>query len=184
MAVETIDELFDVALLLHTRALPAGDRLVVVSDAVGPSPVSAVACAVAGLDLVDASVHRAGPLPGAAAEEWVDAVRHAASGDGADALLVVVTGTTDGDGVLDAVVGAGAEVEAPVAVVVLTGDAPAPIPAGSGGASVPCFPAPDRAVRALGRVARLSRWRRAAVAEDRAAEEASGAGATAVDGRG
>jgi acyl-CoA synthetase (NDP forming)/RimJ/RimL family protein N-acetyltransferase len=161
--VETVSGMFDVALLLSTQPLPAGGRVAVVGNSTAIGVLVANACAAEGLELtrlvdvgVDAGAEAFEPaLAGAVADPDVDAIvvvfvpplQRDASDDVAVALRTVAASSAKPvlstflgfEGVPDALAAAG-------------DDAP---PRGS----VPSYPSPERAVRALARAVRYAAWR-------------------------
>lgn len=161
--VETVSGMFDIALLLSTQPLPAGDRVAVVGNSTAIGVLVANACAAEGLRLtrlddtgVDAGADAfAAALRTALEDREVDAVAvvyvpplQRETGDEVAAAVRTIAATSDKpvlstflgfEGVPDALAAAGAE---------------AP-PRGS----VPSYPSPERAVRALARAVRYSAWR-------------------------
>jgi acyl-CoA synthetase (NDP forming)/RimJ/RimL family protein N-acetyltransferase len=161
--VDTIGDLFDVALLLVSQPLPAGDRIAVVGNSAALGVLVANACAAAGLPLTrdedvgaDASV-----------EQFEAAMADVCADDGVDAVLAVFAPPLQRTPADDfaAVVRAVAERTAkPVLSTFLGFDG---VPAGLAGegdsfpprGSVPSYPSPERAVRALARAVRYAQWR-------------------------
>ena len=161
--VDTIGDLFDVALLLVSQPLPAGDRVAVVGNSAALGVLVANACAAAGLPLTrdedvgaDASV-----------EQFEAAMADVCADDGVDAVLAVFAPPLQRTPADDfaAVVRAVAERTAkPVLSTFLGFDG---VPAGLAGegdsspprGSVPSYPSPERAVRALARAVRYAQWR-------------------------
>ena len=178
--VDTVPELFDVALLLAHQPVPAGCRLAIVGNSGGPGILAADACDGAGLSLATlaprtqdvlrsfaaAEASLANPvdlIASADGEQYERAITAMLEDDGVDAVLVIFTPplVIRLDDVAAAVTRAAsrAGTKPVVAVLLGVGDAPGVLPAGPGGASVPTFPFPEAAVRALGRVAAYGVWR-------------------------
>ncbi len=168
--VETISGMFDVALLLATQPLPGGDRVAVVGNSTAIGMLVANACAAEGLRLtrlVDTGVSAGG-------NEFEIALREAMDDPDVDAVTVVFVPPLQR--------AAGHEVAAAVRTVAASGDKPVlstflgfegvpdELAAGGGSGagaaagtpargSVPSYPSPERAVRALARAVRYARWR-------------------------
>ncbi len=162
--VHTLGDLFDVALLLTSQPLPPGDRVAVVgnSTALGAlvsNAVSAEGLALARLDDVGVDASPA---------EFEAALGAAVGDPDVDAVVVVFVPPlqrTSGEDVALAVrsvaVGSGKPVLStflgfdgvPGALAAVGDSSPAP-------GSVPSYPSPERAVRALARAVRYSAWRR------------------------
>ncbi|MGH3390448.1 MAG: GNAT family N-acetyltransferase, partial [Actinomadura sp.] len=170
--VDDLAELFDVAQLLAYQPLPAGGRVAIIDNADSLGLLAQDAAASLGLeprDPVDLG-------PGAGAGEYETALAEAIADDSVDAVLTVFapavladTGPVPGPG------------DHPVAAAIRTVAArsPKPIVANHLGAagmppelritgpdgmaatgSVPSYPAPEDAVRALAYVTRYAVWRR------------------------
>jgi acyl-CoA synthetase (NDP forming)/GNAT superfamily N-acetyltransferase len=161
--VDTLGDLFDVALLLSSQPLPPGDRVAVVGNSTALGVLVTNACAAEGLTvarLVDVGVDGSSgafeqELVAVVADPDVDAVvvvfmpalQRTSSQDVAAAVRTVAAGSAKPvlstflgfDGVPEALAAAGES-------------APAP-------GSVPSYPSPERAVRALARAVRYSAWR-------------------------
>ena len=178
--VDTVPELFDVALLLAHQPVPAGRRLAVVGNSGGPGILAADACGDAGLTMAtlaprtqdtlrsfaaaEASVANPVDLIGSAdAEQYERAIATVLDDDGVDAVLVIFTPplVTQLDDVAAAVTRAATAcgTKPLVAVFLGVGDGPGVLPATGGGGCVPTFPFPEPAVRALGRIAGYGVWR-------------------------
>ena len=162
--VATLDEMFDVALVLAAQPLPAGYRLAVVGNSSALAVLVTEAAAGEGLTLtqsVDTGVN-------AAPAEFGAAVQSALASEDVDAVVVVFVPplpATSADEFATVVREAAAESGKPVISTFLGLDAAPealrPVAGDqSGRGSVPSYPSPERAVRALGRVARHARWRR------------------------
>jgi acyl-CoA synthetase (NDP forming)/RimJ/RimL family protein N-acetyltransferase len=161
--VETLSGMFDVALLLATQPLPGGDRVAVVGNSTAIGILVANACAEHGLQLtrlVDVGVEGDAAMFGAAlsatvADPDVDAVvvvfvpplQRSAGDDVAVALRTIAADSSKP--VLSTFLGFEG---VPQALAAAGADSP---PRGS----VPSYPSPERAVRALARAVRYAQWR-------------------------
>jgi acyl-CoA synthetase (NDP forming)/GNAT superfamily N-acetyltransferase len=168
--VQNVTQMFDTALLLAHQPLPAGDRVAVVGNSTALNTL--VIDALHGEGLVPAGEPvDAGTAVGP--EELATAAGAAARADGVDALMVVFVpplatpGGPHARALREAVVGLGKPVVTTfLAAEGMLGELAVPGPGGSPGpGSVPSYPTPERAVAALGRVARYARWRTAPVGE-------------------
>ncbi len=163
--VETVSGMFDIALLLSTQPLPDGDRVAVVGNSTAIGVLVANACAAEGLQLTrldDIGVDADGatfeaalrsavddPEVDAVAVVFVPPLQRGAGDEVANAVRAVAT--TSGKPILSTFLG----VEGvPEALAAGGADAPAR-------GSVPSYPSPERAVRALARAVRYARWRSA-----------------------
>ncbi|MFI0448620.1 GNAT family N-acetyltransferase [Actinomadura sp. 6N118] len=162
--VEDLSELFDVAQLLAYQPLPAGDRIAIIdnSDSLGLlAQDAAAALGLEGRRRIDL-----GPL--ADADEYEAALAEALQDDTVDAVVALFTPPTIG----------GYDVRVPEKILRLAAGSPKPIVAtylGSKGmpadlrvpgpdgwaaeGSIPSYPAPEDAVRALAYVIRYAQWR-------------------------
>ncbi len=176
----TLEEQFDLALLLATQPLPPGNGLAIVTNAGGPAALAAAAARVHGLRLaaladVTTAAIRAGAPAGVKVDNPIDLTPHAQAqhyrkvldavlaDDGVDALLVLF---------VPPLVEHAAEVAE--AIVTAAGAAPAkPVVASylskggvdealtGGDRTVPTYAWPESAAAALGRLAEYARWRAA-----------------------
>ncbi|MGZ6859786.1 MAG: CoA-binding protein, partial [Blastococcus sp.] len=148
--VETVAELFDVALLLVTQPLPAGRRLAVVSDSAALSRLAVSAAASVGLACTGARL-----LPRSTpAHEYGSAVELAArEADAVLAILVRPSGAAHRE-TAAAVAHAAAGAGKPVLAAVMTYDG---IPPEFG--DVPTYSSPNSAVHALARVVEYAEFR-------------------------
>jgi acyl-CoA synthetase (NDP forming)/RimJ/RimL family protein N-acetyltransferase len=161
--VATLGDLFDVAVLLAAQPLPAGDRVAIVGNSTALAVLAAEACDAEGLslaDMVDLGVETTPeqfgaaigaavgdpdvdavvavfvpPLQRTSGDEYAAALR-AASHNGATTVLSTFLGY---DGVLTALAEPGPTTPMP--------------------GSVPAYPTPERAVRALAQAVRHAQWR-------------------------
>ena len=152
---DTVAEQLDVAAMLASQPLPAGDRVAIVSNGRGPAVSCADACTVAGLDV--AAMDDLGA--GAVAADYVSAVERASAG--ADAVIAIfvpmlAAGAEEVAGVLQSAPAESAAVL--LGAFMAQGDAELAELGGAG--AVPLYRSPVEAARALGRVARHARWRR------------------------
>ena len=150
--VDSPGELFDVAQLLAYQPLPTGDRVAIVGNSDSIGLLVQDAATVAGLDPLPPV--DLGPEAGPAAFEA--ALAETLSDDGADAVVTVfapaVSGSTSSD-VAAAIVRTADGAAKPVVAAYL----------GERGllhGTVPSYPAPEDAVRALAYAVRYAGWRR------------------------
>ncbi len=162
--VHTVGDLFDVALLLTSQPLPPGNRVAVVGNSTALAVLVTNACADEELELV-----RMDDVGGqASAEAFAAALADAASDPEVDALVVVFVPPlqrTSGEEFAGAVRSVAAGTDKPMlstflgfegvpgALAAIGASSPAP-------GSVPSYPSPERAVRALARAVRYAAWRR------------------------
>jgi len=186
--VDTLDELFDMALVLGAQPLPAGPRVAIVGNSGGPGILATDACVGAGLEVPELSATTQVALrevvdPNAAVANPVDLVAGATPSDyeaalglvvadeGVDAVIVVHTPTfaAPSDEVAAVAARAATATEKPVLGCFLAAPGLPPLlPGGDGedasvpGPSdrVPVFGSPEPAARALARAARYATWRR------------------------
>ncbi|MFF5261074.1 GNAT family N-acetyltransferase [Actinomadura viridis] len=163
--VEDLSELFDVAQLLAYQPLPSGDRIAIIDNSDSLGLLAQDAAVALGLD-VRAPVNLG---PGAGAGEYEAALAEALADDGVDAVVALFTPPTIG----------GYDVRVPERIRRLAAGSTKPIvatylgsegmpeelrvtgPDGTAAAgSIPSYPAPENAVRALAYVIRYAQWRR------------------------
>jgi acyl-CoA synthetase (NDP forming) len=160
--VDTLTELFDVAQLLAYQPLPPGWRVATVTNSSALGVLVADACVASGLDPV-ATVDVG---PNADVPSFTTGVQAAVGR--ADAVVAVFAPAlaTPGDEYARALAEVAATSRVPVLTTFLgTEGVPAPLRrSGPGGealpGSVPSYPTPERAVRALAAAARYATWRR------------------------
>jgi acyl-CoA synthetase (NDP forming)/RimJ/RimL family protein N-acetyltransferase len=161
--VETVSGMFDAALLLSTQPLPAGDRVAVVGNSTAIGVLVANACAAEGLQLTrldDIGVEAGG-------EAFEKALRAAVDDPDVDAVTVVFVPPlvrSASDDVARAVREVAATSPKPVLSTFLGFEGVPEALAADGRhaparGSVPSYPSPERAVRALARAVRYSLWR-------------------------
>ncbi|MGI8760776.1 MAG: GNAT family N-acetyltransferase [Jatrophihabitantaceae bacterium] len=161
--VDTVGDMFDVALLLSSQPLPPGDRVAVVGNSTALGVLVTNACAAEGLSLArlaDVGVE-------ADPDAFEVALRAAVDDPEIDAVVVVFVpplqrASTEGVALALRTVAAGSEkpvlstflgFEGVPGALAAAGEAsPAP-------GSVPSYASPERAVRALARAVRYSAWR-------------------------
>jgi len=178
--VDTLDELFDVALLLGAQPLPTGNRVAIVGNSGGPMILATDACAGEGLEVPELSpatqdALRAMADPNAAVtnpvdlvasatpEQFEEALRLVLADEGIDAVIVV--STTLFAAPADAVAEVAGRVAATTAKPVLgcflaAPDLPSLIPGEEPPQAVPVYASPEPAARALARAVRYAAWRR------------------------
>ncbi|MFI5285389.1 MAG: GNAT family N-acetyltransferase [Candidatus Dormibacteria bacterium] len=174
--VDTLEELLDCGQLLANQPVLAGHRLAIVGNAGGAAVLAADACDAAGLRVpeFDAATQAAlrtlaGPNAGVSNpvdlgagatpglfEEALRIVLASPSIDGAVVILAPVA-TADPEEVAGAVVGIDAGTR-PIVFVHL-GDSASPAALSGEHRKIPSYAFPERAVRALGRIAEHSSWK-------------------------
>lgn len=176
--VDSIDELFNTAMLLANQPLPKGDRVAIVTNAGGPGILAADACAAAGLSVpeLDAACQAdlRGFLPAEASvrnpvdmiasagpEQYERAVARVLDDPAIDAAVVIYVPpiVTEPDEVAAAIVRGAAGRDKPVATnfLGLHGVAQGRAELERGG--VPSYPFPEQAVSSLARAVRHGQWR-------------------------
>ncbi len=160
--VDTLDELFDVAQLVACQPLPSGPRLTVVDNSAELGLLASDAATAAGLEVRE-PVHVAA---GSSAAVVGRALRKALSAPHVDAVLAVLVPGRHHDDQARLTEAVTAATSGPAAgktlmCAFLTEAGVPEILRGSGaptGGSVPSYPAPEPAVRALARAVAYSRW--------------------------
>lgn len=185
--VDTLEELFDTAMLLAHQPLPGGGRVAIVSNGGGPGILAADACAARGLDVPELSPATQGALaactlPDAGLRNPVDliasadaatfehAIRVLLADDQIDAVVVifvppVVTRTEE---IVAAILAAtdppttrpGEQAPKPVVACFLDPEGRVEVVDATTGRRIPTFAYPEAAAVALDRAARLGEWRR------------------------
>jgi acetate---CoA ligase (ADP-forming) len=174
---ETLQELFDVAVLLSHQPLPRGGRVAILTNAGGPGILAADACEGKGLEMAmlsDATRTRlreflpqaasvgnpVDMLASAPAEHYRQATAAILADDGVDSLMIIFIPplVTEPEAVASAIVeGSRAAGGKPVLGVFMQAQgAPTVL------APIPCYPFPESAAIALSRVTAYSTWRRTA----------------------
>ncbi|NUS27877.1 MAG: GNAT family N-acetyltransferase [Streptomyces sp.] len=179
-ATRSVGELLEAAALLHAQPLPAGPRVLIVTNAGGAGVLAADACAEAGLTLPTPAPELIDDLlavlpDGAAVGNPVDATAAVSEGQlrdcvdrimrygGIDAVLVALVPTAvaaaTGDDLVRALTGAPGPRTKPVAAVRLEQALPVELlPTAQGGGSVPSYAEPQAAARALAHAAHRAAW--------------------------
>ncbi len=178
--VDTVDELFDVALLLDTQPLPAGNRIAIVGNSGGPMILATDACVGEGLEVPELSADTQAALravadPNAAVANPVDlvasatpaqfeqALRLVVADERVDAVIVVSTTlvAAPADEVAEVAGRVAASTTKPVLGCFLAApDLPSRLPGEEPPQAVPVYGSPEPAARALARAARYGAWRR------------------------
>lgn len=164
--VDSISELFDCAALLGYQPLPGGSRLAVVGNSAALNWLAVDAAQSEGLDVDDPVNLGPQATPGA----YLDATVAALRSDDIDSVLVVFAPPVPLPmaGFADAIRAAATEVPNSGKPILTTFVAEQGIPnllsvRGAGAAavrgSIPSYPDPERAARALARVRRYAEWR-------------------------
>lgn len=160
--VDTLEQLFDVAVLLSHQPIARGRRVAIVSNSWGPAMLAADAAVGAGLVLAELSNGdgRANPIDlgyAAGVDEFRGALRAVLQDEGVDGVLVLCTPPVASD--LDRFAAAiGKEASSSQIPVVASYLGLTPAFSESAPRTVPVFEFPEAAVHALGRVARYGEW--------------------------
>lgn len=159
--VDTLDDMLDCAQILAHQPLPLGPRIAVVGNSDAVQLLMVDQCLAQGLT-VDVSVLL---RPGASGTEYEGALDEAIASDAVDACVAVYMPplAQQRDDVADALARVGRTGEKPLVAVFLGFEGvPAQLRAGDSEAaargSVPSYPLPERAARALARAVRYSQW--------------------------
>ncbi|MEV6346128.1 GNAT family N-acetyltransferase [Actinoplanes sp. NPDC051851] len=153
--VDTVQELFDVGMLLAHQPLPGGRRVAVVGNSSALGALAVVACRAAGLVVAEGYPLDISPL--ATAHDLADALADAAVDERVDALVAVIAPPVPGQLTED-----DADFTAALASVALAGEKPtvATLVFGRVPPRVPVYPSVEEAVRALARVVNYADWLR------------------------
>ncbi len=161
--VDTLEQLFDVAVLLSHQPVARGGRLAIVANSWGPASLATDAVVGAGLELAAPDRgERPNPLDlgyAAGPEAFSDAVGRVSQDPDVDAVLVLCTPPVPAD--LDRLaetIEAAADASPVPVVASYLGLTPSPPRNPAPGRHVPVFEFPEAAVHALGRIARYGRW--------------------------
>lgn len=152
--VDTIPEMFDVAQVLAYQPLPTGRTVAVMGNSGALCLLAADAAVSAGLDVYGAPM---GFGAGATADDYRKALRTFVDEPAVSSVLVVYAPAVDGPGGED-VATALAEVAASAAKPIVTTFQGQRGVRGPG--SVPSYPSPEEAARALGHATSYAEWRR------------------------
>ena len=179
--VDTLEEMFDTAMLLAHQPLPRGRRVAIVSNGGGPGILATDACVARGLEVPELSAETQAAIgsrtsPDAGLRNPVDLVAGAdgptfehtigvlLDDDDVDAIVVIfvpplVTRTED---IVAAILAATdrANLTKPVLACFLDPDGRVDLVHADGTSRVPSFAYPEAAAVALDRAARLGEWRR------------------------
>jgi acyl-CoA synthetase (NDP forming)/GNAT superfamily N-acetyltransferase len=163
--VDTLGDMFDVALALTSQPLPAGDRVAIVGNSTALGVLANDAC-------VSEQLHTAQIVdvgPDAEADELHDALVHALADDGVDAVVALYVPALPvpqsvGERFATALRDAAATADKPVLSTFLGFEGvpqalAAPGPAAPARGSIPSYQTPERAVRALAKTVRYAQWR-------------------------
>ena len=176
---DTLAELFDAALLMGSQPLPAGNRVAILTNAGGPAILCADACEAAGLvvpslpDAVRAELASFLPSAGSTAnpvdmlaaargDDYQRAIGILAACQEIDSVIVVFTPplVTRPSEVVRAIHAAAKKLPRPMPLLsVFMSKQSAPRLIRSGNVSIPYYPFPEEAGRALALAARYAAWR-------------------------
>ncbi len=176
--VDSIDDLFNTAMLLANQPLPRGKRVAILTNAGGPGILASDACEAQGLEVValpaelqarlrtflppEASV--ANPvdmIASAGPDAYERAVREVLGSDAVDAALVIFVPpiVTAPDAVARAILRGKAGIDKPVVANFLGLHGVAEGEAELSEGRVPAYPFPEPAAVSLGRAVRYAAWR-------------------------
>jgi acetate---CoA ligase (ADP-forming) len=177
---DTLAELFGAALLLGSQPLPGGNRVGILTNAGGPAILCADTCEAAGLVVAPlpegVRAELAGFLPAAAStanpvdmlaaangDDYLRGIRVLAASTEIDAIIVIFTPplVTQAEDVVRAIHVAASELTRPLPILsVFMSKESAPHVIRSHEVSLPHYPFPEEAARALSQAARYAGWRR------------------------
>jgi acetyl coenzyme A synthetase (ADP forming)-like protein len=175
---DTLAELFDAALLMVSQPLPAGRRVGIITNAGGPAILCTDACEAGGLEVpalareareelasfLPAAASTANPIDmiaSASADDYRRAIGLLAASGDVDALITIFTPplVTQATDVLQAIHTATFEMPRRIPVLsVFMSKESAPRVISAEGVSIPHYPFPENAARALAMSARYSSW--------------------------
>ena len=176
---DTLAELFDVALLLGSQPFPAGNRVGILTNAGGPAILCADACEANGLvvpalpdalrkelaSFMAAAASTGNPvdmLAAATGDDYRRAIATLSRWDGIDALIAIFTPplVTRSSDVVRAIQRSAAELPRSIPLLsVFMSKQTAPRVVRSGEVSIPHYPFPEEAARALALAAQYGAWR-------------------------
>lgn len=93
MRADTLEEMFDAAVLLAHQPLPRGNRVAVVSNSGGVLTICLDACEARGLAIATSAVKDLGPF--STLEDYETSVQRALQDEAVDALIVLYSGVTN-----------------------------------------------------------------------------------------
>jgi acetyl coenzyme A synthetase (ADP forming)-like protein len=180
--VDTLDDMFDTALVLGSQPLPRGHRVAIVGNSGGPGILATDACAGAGLEVpelsaetqsalrvvVDANASVANPVDlvaSATPEVYAQALAIVLADDTVDAAIVICTPTFAASPRRIAAMlrRSAAATDKPLLGCFLAWPDLQPLlhgePGDATGVDVPAFASPEPAARALARAASYATWR-------------------------
>ena len=180
--VDTLDELFDMALVLGSQPLPRGHRVAIVGNSGGPGILATDACASAGLEVPELSAATQAALravvdpiaavsnpvdlvASATPEVYEEALRIVLADEAVDSTIVICTPTfaASPPRIADVLRRRSAATDKPVLGCFLAWPSLAPLLRGRhgdrSGTDVPAFASPEPAARALARAASYASWR-------------------------
>jgi len=176
---DTLAELFDTVLLMGAQPLPSGNRVAIVTNAGGPAILCADACEAAGLTVpplpaalrerlaafMPAAGSTANPvdmIASATAADYGRAIETLATSDGIDAIITIFTPplVTQAADVVTAIHSAVKDAGRPLTVLsVFMSKDSAPHLVTESDVSIPHYPFPEDAARALARAAHYAAWK-------------------------
>ena len=170
----TLEELFDVAMILANQPVPRGRRVGILTNAGGPGILAADACEAKGLELpslspktiealrafLPAAASVGNPvdmLASASPEHYRRAEKILLADDAIDSLVVIFIPpiASNADEVASAIVEGARGARKPVLATFMSAKGAPPVLA-----PIPCYPFPESAVIALARAAAYGEWKR------------------------
>jgi acetate---CoA ligase (ADP-forming) len=170
----TLEELFDVAMLLSHQPIPRGRRVGILTNAGGPGILAADTCQARGLDLPPLSLSTAAKLraflPAAASvgnpvdmlasaspEHYRNALKILLDDQNLDSILVIFIPpiATNPEAVASAIVEGSSGARKTVLATFMSAKGTPPVLA-----PIPCYPFPESAAIALARAAAYGEWRK------------------------
>jgi acyl-CoA synthetase (NDP forming)/RimJ/RimL family protein N-acetyltransferase len=167
MRAETIHELFDIAALVSTQPLPAGDRVAILGNSDALGLLAAQACEASGLTLVGDPISLGAEASAADYREALAAVFADPGVDSVVAVFIPPLLTLDADVASVLLEAAGRATKTVVSTFLGLRGVPEQLQAPGGGGegaagarrAVPSYTTPEDAVRALAAVTRYAQWR-------------------------
>ena len=160
--VDSLDEMFDVAQLVAHQPLPMGPRVAVIGNSDALGLLAADAASEAGL-MVEHSISLGADATADDFERALDSAIDNPRVDAVIALFIPPLNTT-GDQVANVLAAVGEQSDKPLVSTFLASEGVpellrvADLEGSAGRGSVPSYPAPEAAVRALGRVVEYAHW--------------------------
>ena len=155
----TLEDMFDVALLLANQPVPAGSRVAIVTNAMDPGVLTAAACTAGGLTVASLSDLRPTAAPG----DYRAALAAVLADPAVDSVIVIFMPplVRAVDEVAAAIVNAARGALGKPVVASFMSSYGLPVQLRNEQQAIPSYVFPERAATALGRAAAYGAWRRA-----------------------